>query len=293
MTYVAPSNYKLIDRAARYAGLLLRRHHGRDVPYETIVRRFFQLKQDLRPDEAVVLRAVEALSAERDPAGFDSGGQGLQKFELQLRTLALQHPWGLSRGTAASKEYWYLRLRSGEWEGWGEAAHNARYGEDLQGIERHLRREAAEFVARPSAEWRAMLAGLPVTAGTRSARACLEMAALDVLAREAGMSLREYLGMPAIVPPPTSYSIGIDLISCCFVLHPNDGSFYIIYHSHQVRFRSEPVSNIHDHMSLRRKMSEKWTGTIIFIKNIKGTAMHKNESKTRRLYSFRWLPYIT
>src|SRR5678815_2414225 len=64
----------------------------------------------------------------------------------------------------------------------------------------------------------------------------------------------------------------IGFISYCIVLHPNNSSFYIVYHSHQVRFRSEPVCDIHNHMSLRRKMPEEWTGTTIFIKNIKCTA---------------------
>ncbi|MEO0446069.1 MAG: SIS domain-containing protein [Verrucomicrobiota bacterium] len=57
MTHVAANNYKLIDRAARYAHLLLQRQ-SKDVPYEVIVRRLLALQPTLGPDEAIVQKTV-------------------------------------------------------------------------------------------------------------------------------------------------------------------------------------------------------------------------------------------
>jgi N-acetylmuramic acid 6-phosphate etherase len=61
MTHVAPNNFKLIDRAVRYSRLLLLRHHGLDVPYETVARVLLAEKPRLRPGEPIVLRTVDAV----------------------------------------------------------------------------------------------------------------------------------------------------------------------------------------------------------------------------------------
>jgi N-acetylmuramic acid 6-phosphate etherase len=61
MTYVRPSNLKLIDRAARYARHLYRAETGRDIPYDTTIRALFALRPTLAPDEPVVLRLLEEL----------------------------------------------------------------------------------------------------------------------------------------------------------------------------------------------------------------------------------------
>ncbi len=60
MTWVRPSNLKLIDRAIRYVSYLLARE-GVRVPYEQIAVRCFELMQDLGPDESIVLKTVASL----------------------------------------------------------------------------------------------------------------------------------------------------------------------------------------------------------------------------------------
>lgn len=62
MTYVRPSNHKLIDRAARYAGALLRRD-GMAFSYEEIVLAVFHEAEVMGPDEPVVLRVLRRLKA--------------------------------------------------------------------------------------------------------------------------------------------------------------------------------------------------------------------------------------
>jgi hypothetical protein len=60
MTYVSPSNYKLIDRAARYVRLLLARD-SLDPPYADVVHTLFEVRPGLAPDEPVVPAAAAVL----------------------------------------------------------------------------------------------------------------------------------------------------------------------------------------------------------------------------------------
>lgn len=59
MTWVYPSNGKLVDRAARYSMLLLERAGVKNVDYDEIVRIQFELKKNLRSTESIVLRTAE------------------------------------------------------------------------------------------------------------------------------------------------------------------------------------------------------------------------------------------
>lgn len=58
MTWVRASNNKLVDRAVRYADILLKRQ-GVNVAYENLVKSCFQLKDTLPRDESLVLALVE------------------------------------------------------------------------------------------------------------------------------------------------------------------------------------------------------------------------------------------
>lgn len=61
MTWVRPSNNKLIDRAARYITQLLK-VKGKTVPYETVVLKIFEEIEIVNENEPVVVRVVEKLS---------------------------------------------------------------------------------------------------------------------------------------------------------------------------------------------------------------------------------------
>jgi N-acetylmuramic acid 6-phosphate etherase len=62
MTWVTPTNGKLVDRAARYVQYLLDRS-GRSGPaYDVIVHRLFAEMDRARPDESIVLRTFRALT---------------------------------------------------------------------------------------------------------------------------------------------------------------------------------------------------------------------------------------
>ncbi len=62
MTYVKASNNKLIDRAARYVRELYLRRTGSVLPYERAVEAIFAVKDNLGPDEPVVLAALNTLT---------------------------------------------------------------------------------------------------------------------------------------------------------------------------------------------------------------------------------------
>jgi N-acetylmuramic acid 6-phosphate etherase len=65
MTWVYPSNGKLIDRAARYTEILLHRSGHNDFTYEEIIRAQFACKATLSPKDSIVHKTVEKLIAHR------------------------------------------------------------------------------------------------------------------------------------------------------------------------------------------------------------------------------------
>lgn len=64
MTFVSANNFKLIDRAVRYARILLQRQYGIDADYETVTKILLEQKEQLKPDEPIVLRTVAAVRKE-------------------------------------------------------------------------------------------------------------------------------------------------------------------------------------------------------------------------------------
>jgi N-acetylmuramic acid 6-phosphate etherase len=61
MTWVSPTNGKLVDRAARCVGHLLAAAGRSDVAYATVVRQIFAEMDRVPPGESVVLAAFHAL----------------------------------------------------------------------------------------------------------------------------------------------------------------------------------------------------------------------------------------
>lgn len=59
MTYVCASNNKLVDRVVRYTRQLLQRRYALEPSYDDVVRRLFEERDRLRPDQSIVLALVE------------------------------------------------------------------------------------------------------------------------------------------------------------------------------------------------------------------------------------------
>lgn len=65
MTWVYPSNGKLVDRAARYTQIILERKGISGFTYDQIVRAQFATKAELNPSESIVHKTIERLIRER------------------------------------------------------------------------------------------------------------------------------------------------------------------------------------------------------------------------------------
>jgi N-acetylmuramic acid 6-phosphate etherase len=75
MTWVYPSNGKLIDRAARYSQILMRKAGMAEIDYDDIIRAQFLAKRDLSPKDSIVHRTIQILQAQKTPAsGLDKRG---------------------------------------------------------------------------------------------------------------------------------------------------------------------------------------------------------------------------
>ncbi|MBL9176414.1 MAG: SIS domain-containing protein [Verrucomicrobiaceae bacterium] len=61
MTYVKPSNNKLIDRSVRYVRLLAQRRTGELPSYERVARMLFEEREKLKPGDPIVLKTLAAL----------------------------------------------------------------------------------------------------------------------------------------------------------------------------------------------------------------------------------------
>ena len=57
MTYVKPTNYKLIDRATRYVMML-----RPESKYEEVVRVIYEIRDNLEIDEPIVMKVIDVLN---------------------------------------------------------------------------------------------------------------------------------------------------------------------------------------------------------------------------------------
>ena len=128
---------------------------------------------------------------------------------VRVLPLTLRHPWRLSRGTWTTKQNVVVELEEDGHVGLGEAAPNVRYGETtttvlatVPGLVARLDGPAADHAAHATR----LLAAVP---GHPAAKAAVELAILDLAARQRGVGLPELLGLPRRPTPPTSFTLGI------------------------------------------------------------------------------------
>jgi len=142
----------------------------------------------------------------------DRGGEARFGLEWTEVELALRHPWTIARGTSLSKTNVLTRLTCAGYEGLGEAAPNARYGESAATVTKALA-DLAPRLEAGSTELDDVLdhvdAALP---GQGAARAAIDIALHDWLGRRDGMPLWRLLGADPRRAPVTSMSIGLDRI---------------------------------------------------------------------------------
>ena len=154
-------------------------------------------------------------------------------FEIHPRD-----PFTIARGTTTAYQRVLVRLQddAGSVEGWGEAAPNAFYGEDIRTVHDALLAlgSHADFrAAWPSfasleeieAMERHMRAIIPAAG---SARAAISAAAHDALGKRLGRPLFELLALNPNTAPPTSFTIAIPESDADLVRRIEDAHSYPI-----------------------------------------------------------------
>jgi len=140
----------------------------------------------------------------------------LLKLEYEIIELRTRHDFNIARAAApAQRRNVWVRLQRDGMEGWGEAAPNAFYAEDADTVVAALEayRAIIERAAAQTDIERDLIAALasrhPKYPPHPSARCAVSAAMLDLLAREAGQPVWQFLGL-SDQAPRSSFTIGID-----------------------------------------------------------------------------------
>lgn len=151
-----------------------------------------------------------AVALPRIPAGFDQ----LQIDEIEVRTvrLRLNEPFQTSFGQIESRLIFLVSVKGGGLTGWGEvvAAEEPRYSYETVVTARHVIRDylVPAILARPLTDLEDLRARFAPFRGHNMAKAGLELAYMDLLARTRGVSLSQLINgtRPAIA---VGVSLGI------------------------------------------------------------------------------------
>jgi L-Ala-D/L-Glu epimerase len=135
---------------------------------------------------------------------------GPAKLDVRIFDVRLKHAWTLSRGTWNIRRNVLIRIEKDGVAGMGESAPIVRYNETAESglafINRArpiLDRDLWQYFDR----WNEIDALAP---GEHAAKAALDMAILDWVARKLNVPLYRFLGLDKAKTPLTTYSIGID-----------------------------------------------------------------------------------
>jgi L-Ala-D/L-Glu epimerase / N-acetyl-D-glutamate racemase len=152
-------------------------------------------------------------------SGGPAGGKlVLERYPVDL---ALAQPWTIARGSSTVKTNVLVRLGAagagdgpaeGGVAGLGEAAPNARYGENWQSVLATLDRLAPLVDDDPERLGEVVVRLHAAAPAGHAARAAIDIALHDLAGRRAGQPLWRMLGADPSRMPLTSYSIGLDTL---------------------------------------------------------------------------------
>ena len=125
-------------------------------------------------------------------------------LEAEARELALAKSFAIATKTYTAAHNVFVRLRYGDHVGIGEASPEDRFDESVDSVLEELRGLDLSQVRGPFD-----LEGITALLPAGSARCALDIAAHDLAAKVAGISLAAYLGVAGRTPPPTSVTIPI------------------------------------------------------------------------------------
>jgi len=124
------------------------------------------------------------------------------RLELTELALPLVHTFTIARGSATAAHTLVARVAWNGFEGLGESAPSARYGESPASVAAELR---AHRIGEDPYALEAELAGLGP-----AARCALDVALHDLIGRDVGRPLWQLLGCDPARTPVTSFTVGID-----------------------------------------------------------------------------------
>jgi len=132
-------------------------------------------------------------------------------LNVTVRTLELHLavPFAISRATHTTKKVVLVELREGDRVSRGEGVPDAFFGETPESVERDVRR-GIEALSEDPLDLAAVVTRLDERFPHGGAACCaIDILAHDRASQAAGVTLRDFLGLAAGEPPPTSFTIGI------------------------------------------------------------------------------------
>ena len=125
-------------------------------------------------------------------------------LRVEPRDLALKERFTIATKSWGRAENVFVRLSWGGYEGIGEVSPEDRKGESVEGVVAQLEALDLKGLGGPFA-----LEQLGRLLPAGSARCALDIAAHDLAAKVAGVSVAEFLGVQGASPPPTSVTVPI------------------------------------------------------------------------------------
>ncbi|UCH64300.1 MAG: dipeptide epimerase [Fidelibacterota bacterium] len=132
-------------------------------------------------------------------------------LSYEIKKLELKHTWTIARGSSDLKQNVIVRLEKDGVIGYGEAAPNVRYGESPESTIAVIE-EAIPLFEREDL-WNFVELGFAIREldpAQTAAKAALDIALMDWIAKSLGVPLYRYFGLNKIDVPITSFTIGID-----------------------------------------------------------------------------------
>jgi len=132
-------------------------------------------------------------------------------MNITVRTLELHLavPFAISRATHTKKKVVLVELHEGDRVSRGEGVPDAFFGETPDSLDRDIR-SAIDALSEDPLDLTSVSAALETRFPHGGAACCaIDILAHDRAAQAAGVTLRDFLGLAAGEPPPTSFTIGI------------------------------------------------------------------------------------
>ncbi len=164
----------------------------------------------LRQRDSSFTRNFRSLILIQNESSLHTCGRNMMRISYWRNNLILRHPFGISRGSRSAVPVIIVKLERDGLAGYGEASPNSRYGETPESVEAFLRKVDLGQLDEP---WhpRQLSEYLDsVSEHDQSAKAALDIAVHDWIAKKHELPLYGYLGLQKPGAITTSFTIGID-----------------------------------------------------------------------------------